>query len=53
VAKINMSKNEVSEMTNFSYPMLALLRKFDDNKSATYTEAWEMEEIYNWVQKFV
>ena len=38
VGQINMTKNEIPEMAGFKFPMLALLRKFDDNMSATYND---------------
>lgn len=53
VARINMNKNEIPEMVGFKFPMLAVLRKFDDSQSATYNENWDMDEIVQWVQDHV
>lgn len=53
VGRINMSKNEVPEMVGYDFPLLAVLRSFQDNASSTYHGEWEYEDIKNWLQKAV
>lgn len=49
VGRINMSKNDVSEMIGFKFPMLAVLRSFEDEKSATYLGEWDYQIVKKWV----
>lgn len=53
VGRINMSRNEIPEMAGFKFPMLAALRRFEDDWSATYNEEWELLEIVGWLRKHV
>lgn len=53
VARINMSKNEIAEMAGFKFPMLALLRRFEDDWSSTYSEEWESHHIVEWLREHV
>ena len=53
IGRINMSKNEIPEMAGFKFPMLAVLRKFEDDWSSTYSEEWETQDIVEWLKKHV
>lgn len=51
--RINMSKNDISEMIGLQFPMVAVLRSFDDEKSSTYHGEWKYENVKKWLYEKV